>query len=60
MDAWEETVDVPGRQHGNKRPWRQMASISEEGQDNSERHQKLELRTAITSKKRRKTQKDRI
>jgi hypothetical protein len=44
------------RQQANKGPRQQTAAISEEGQDNYEWHQRMELRTAITSGKWRNAQ----
>jgi hypothetical protein len=43
------------RQNDNKGPMRQMATIFEKGEDNHERHQRVELMTAITCGKRRNT-----
>jgi hypothetical protein len=40
------------RRNENKEPTQQKAAISEEGEDNIERHQKMELKIAITSRKR--------
>jgi hypothetical protein len=59
-DTQEETTDVPGRQQGNKGPRRQTAAISEEGEENCERHQGVELRTTITHGKWRNTQENLI
>jgi hypothetical protein len=41
------------RQQANKRPRRQVAAISEEGQGNHERHRSVEHRTAFTAGKQR-------
>jgi hypothetical protein len=57
-DAQEETTDTPRRRQGNKGPRQQTATIFEEGEDNSEQHQRVELRTAITSGKWKNTLKD--
>jgi hypothetical protein len=51
MDARKKITDAPGRQNGNKGRRRRTAAISEEGEDNSERHQMGKLRRAITSGK---------
>jgi hypothetical protein len=59
-DTQEEITDAPGRQNGKKGPRRQTATISAEGEENHERHRRLELRTAITCGKRRNAQKDPI
>jgi hypothetical protein len=55
-DAQKEMTDARGRQNKDKVPRRQTAAISEEGDDNHGRHRKVELRTAITSGKRRNAQ----
>jgi DNA-binding PadR family transcriptional regulator len=55
MNAWEEKMVVPGRRQGNKGPTQQIATISDEGEENRERHQRVELKTASTSGKQRNT-----
>jgi hypothetical protein len=59
-DAQKETTDALGRQQVNKGPRPQIAAISVDGEDNRERHQKVELRTAIIPRKRRNTQENLI
>jgi hypothetical protein len=52
-------MDNPGRQNGQKGPRLQTASISDEGKDNNYgRHQRVEIRAAIISEKRRDSKED--
>jgi hypothetical protein len=51
-------MDTPGRQKGNKGPRRHVGAIPEEGEDNHDQHQRIELRTVITTGKWRTTQED--
>jgi hypothetical protein len=46
------------RQNEDKGPMRWTATIFEDGEDNHERHRRVELRTAITCGEWRNTQKD--
>jgi hypothetical protein len=48
------------RQQENKGPTRQTADMSEEGEDNHERHRRVELKTKIAPGKRRNAQDDPI
>jgi hypothetical protein len=60
METQEEIMDAPERQQGNKGPRQQPAAISREGEENREQNQRVELRTASTSGKRRNTQENLI
>jgi hypothetical protein len=74
-DVWEEMLERPGmqqwhngprpetaatRQQANRGPRRPTAAISEEREVNHKWHQRVELRTAITSGKQRIAQEDPI
>jgi hypothetical protein len=50
--AREETKVAPGRRLRNKGPRRQMTAVSQEREGNRERHWRVELRTASTSRSR--------
>jgi hypothetical protein len=49
---------IAARQKANKGPRRQTAAMSEEEEDNHERHRRVELRTEIAAGKRRNAQGD--
>jgi hypothetical protein len=59
-DAQGECADTLRRQKGSEGPRRQPAAMSEEGEDNHERHRRAEIRAAITSGKPRNAQEDPI
>jgi hypothetical protein len=59
-DAREEKKVTPGRLQRNKGPKRQTAAISQEGEENGERHRWVKPRTAITSGKRRNVQEEHL
>jgi hypothetical protein len=60
MDVREKTSGKTGRHHWNKEPKLKTAAISEEEEDNHGQHQRVALRTAITSGKRRNSLQDPI